>query len=52
MEREPFKENGVVVFSYDISTIISSYVFTHKFFSRLLGFILLSLFLVITPRVD
>ena len=30
MEREPFKENGVVVFSNDISTIISSYVFTYK----------------------
>ena len=52
MEREPLKKNGVVVFSNDISTVISSYVFTHKFFSRLLGFILLSLFLVITPLVD
>ena len=30
MEREPLKKNEVVVFSNDISTIISPYVFTHK----------------------
>ena len=47
------KKGGLVVFCNEISTVFSSYVFTHRDVSFLIvWYYLLLLFLIITPQVD